>query len=112
MMPFLFIRTVTEKNTKFSVLIQKPRTHSFALVVMLFLNPLHFMKVSITSRELEVLRKSADGLSIKQIASDLDVSTQLIGKLQKEILIRTGAGNILNALQALAKHGFVLKDSI
>lgn len=70
------------------------------------------MKVSISSRELEILRKSADGLTVQQIASDLRVSTQLISKSQKEILLRTGTGTLINALHALAKNGFVLKETI
>jgi DNA-binding NarL/FixJ family response regulator len=68
------------------------------------------MKVSITSRELEILRKSADGLSIQQIASDMKVSQQIIVKSQKELMYRTGSGSLLNALQTLAKRGFVLRE--
>ena len=68
------------------------------------------MKVLISSRELEILRKSADGLTVKQIANELNVSQQQISKSQKEILSRTGAANLLNALQALAKNGFVLRE--
>ena len=68
------------------------------------------MKVSISSRELEILRKSADGLTIQQIANELKVSQQLISKSQKEILSRTGSANLLNAMQALAKNGFVLRE--
>jgi DNA-binding NarL/FixJ family response regulator len=66
------------------------------------------MKVSISSTELEILRKSADGFTVKQIAKDLNISQQLISRSQKEILVRTGAGDSLNALMALAKRGFVL----
>lgn len=68
------------------------------------------MKVSISSRELEILRKSADGFSVKQIADELNVSHQMISKSQKEILQRTGAGSLVNALQALAKEGFIIKE--
>lgn len=68
------------------------------------------MKVLISSRELKILRKSADGLTLSQIANDLNLSQQLISKSQKEILIKAGAGNSLNALQALAKKGFVLTE--
>jgi DNA-binding NarL/FixJ family response regulator len=66
------------------------------------------MKVSISSRELEILRKSADGFTVQQIAHDLNVSQQMISKAQKEILQRTGTVNLLKALQALAKKGFIL----
>lgn len=68
------------------------------------------MKVSITSRELEILRKSADGLTTQQIARDLNTSSQLISKSQKEILQKTGSSNVLSALQMLAKKGFVLTE--
>jgi DNA-binding NarL/FixJ family response regulator len=68
------------------------------------------MKVSISSRELEILRKSADGLTAHQIAHELNVSHQMITKIQKEILQRTGAVNLLKALQALARKGFVLTE--
>jgi DNA-binding NarL/FixJ family response regulator len=68
------------------------------------------MKVSISSRELEILRKSADGFTVQQIAHDLNVSQQMISKTQREILQRTGAVNLLKALQALARKGFVLTE--
>lgn len=68
------------------------------------------MKVPISSRELEILRKSAEGLTVKEIASELNAKQQDISKSQKEILIRTGQGNLVNALQALAKRGFVLTE--
>lgn len=68
------------------------------------------MKVSISSRELEILRKSADGLTVQQIALDMKVSQQMITKAQKEILQRTGAVNLLKALQSLARKGFVLTE--
>jgi DNA-binding NarL/FixJ family response regulator len=68
------------------------------------------MKVSISSKELEILRKSAEGQTVQQIANELNVSHQIISKSQKEILIRTGAGNLVNALQTLAKRGFVLTE--
>ena len=67
------------------------------------------MKVTISSRELEILRKSADGLTIQQIANEMNVSQQLISRTQRDILNRTGAGDPLIALQVLAKNGFVLQ---
>ena len=66
------------------------------------------MKVSISSTELEIIRKSADGCTVQEIAKDLNVSQQMISRSQREILIRTGAGDSLNALMALAKRGFTL----
>ena len=68
------------------------------------------MKVPISSRELEILRKSAEGLTVKEIASELNAKQQEISKSQKEILIRTGEGNLVNALQAVARRGFVLTE--
>ncbi len=68
------------------------------------------MKVPISSKELEILRKSAEGLTVQQIANDLNVSQQIISKSQKELLSRTGSGNIISALQSLAKSGFVLTE--
>lgn len=68
------------------------------------------MKVPISSRELEILRKSAEGLTVKEIASELNAKQQEISKSQKEILIRTGQGTLVNALQALARRGFVLTE--
>lgn len=70
------------------------------------------MKVSISSRELEILRKSADGCTAQQIAFDLNLSQQAIIKSQKELLLRTRTGNLLNALQTLARSGFVLIEDV
>lgn len=69
-----------------------------------------FMKVSISSMELEILRKSAEGLSVNEIARELHLSQQIISKSHKDILSRTGAGSPINALQALARNGFVLTE--
>jgi DNA-binding NarL/FixJ family response regulator len=68
------------------------------------------MKISISSKELEILRKSAEGFSVEQIASDLHLSQQIISRSQKDILSRTGVSSCMNALQALAKRGFVLTE--
>jgi DNA-binding NarL/FixJ family response regulator len=68
------------------------------------------MKVPISSTELEILRRSAEGFSVKEIASELNVSQQVISRSQKEILMRTGEGNLINALQAVARRGFVLTE--
>ena len=68
------------------------------------------MKITISSKELEILRKSAEGFSVQQIADELHVSQQIISKSQKEILSRTGVNSSVNALQALARRGFVLTE--
>jgi DNA-binding NarL/FixJ family response regulator len=68
------------------------------------------MKVSISPKELEILRKSAEGQTVQQIANDLNVSQQMISRSQKEILLRTGAASPINALQTVAKRGFVITE--
>jgi DNA-binding CsgD family transcriptional regulator len=68
------------------------------------------MKISISSKELEILRKSAEGIPLQQIADDLHLSQQIISKSQKEILSRTGVNSCVSALQALAKRGFTLTE--
>ena len=68
------------------------------------------MKIPITSQELEILRKSAEGLTAQQIAVELNTDPKIIAKTQKEILARTSTSNVMNALQELARKGFELKD--
>lgn len=68
------------------------------------------MKVSLSTRELEILRKAADGFTTKQIANELNVSEKIISSTQKELLNKIGEANVLRALQAIAKRGFELKD--
>ena len=70
------------------------------------------MKILISSRELEILRKSADGLSISQIASDLDLAPQIVTASKKQILQKTESRDVIDALLALAKNGFILKDNV
>jgi DNA-binding CsgD family transcriptional regulator len=100
------------QNTRFLVLLAGMNVRIFVALENPT-SPLTFnamMKVSISSKELEILRKSAEGQTVKQIADDLNVSQQLISRSQKQILLRTGAGNLVNALQALARRGFVLTE--
>jgi DNA-binding NarL/FixJ family response regulator len=68
------------------------------------------MKIAISSKELEILRKSAEGFSVEEIAEDLHVSQQVIAKSQKEVLSRAGVNSSINALQAIARRGFVLTE--
>lgn len=68
------------------------------------------MKVPMSSTELEILRRSAEGFSVQEIASELHVSQQIISRSQKDILTRTGEGSLIRALQAIAKRGFVLTE--
>jgi DNA-binding NarL/FixJ family response regulator len=68
------------------------------------------MKYSVSSRELEILRKMADGTSVKEIADEFGLTPQVVTKYQKEILQRTRSANAMVALQSLAKSGFVLVE--
>ncbi|HEY0653559.1 MAG TPA: LuxR C-terminal-related transcriptional regulator [Chryseosolibacter sp.] len=68
------------------------------------------MKIAISSKELEILRKSAEGVSLQQIADELHLPQQIISKSQKEILSRAGVTSSVNALQALAKRGFTITE--
>jgi DNA-binding NarL/FixJ family response regulator len=68
------------------------------------------MKIQITSHELEVLRKSAEGNTVQQIASDLNITPKDVAKCQKQILSITSTSNLMNALQELARKGFELRD--
>lgn len=63
-----------------------------------------------SSRELEILRKSAEGLTPEEIASELNLNQKEINKLHKGILQRTGSTNEIMALQVIAKNGFVLTE--
>ncbi len=68
-------------------------------------------KVSISTHELEVLRKAADGFTTRQIANELNVSEKSISTTQKELLLKIGEANVLRALQAIARRGFELKEN-
>lgn len=68
------------------------------------------MKVSMSIRELEILRKSAEGLPPEQIANDLSESLQQIRESQKRIMAKTGTRTLFSALQVLAKNGFVFTE--
>ena len=68
------------------------------------------MKVSMSIRELEIVRKSAEGLSAAQIANDLNESEEQIKDSQRRILMKTGTRNLFRALHALAKNGFVFTE--
>lgn len=69
------------------------------------------MKVSISIRELEILRKSAEGLSLDQIAKDLNESKKQISQAQTVIMLKTGSRDLYSALHVLAKNGFVFAES-
>lgn len=68
------------------------------------------MKIAISSKELEILRKSAEGYTAEEIANELHVTQQMISRLQKDLLNRAGANSSINALQAIARRGFILTE--
>jgi DNA-binding NarL/FixJ family response regulator len=70
------------------------------------------MKIHISSQELEILRKSAEGMTVQQIASELNLNPKEVSKSQKMILSRTSCANVMSALQELARKGFELKDEL
>jgi DNA-binding NarL/FixJ family response regulator len=68
------------------------------------------MKVLISARELEILRKSVYGLSVKQIADELKMSPLEVDKSLKNVLKNTQSKEPLQALQNLAKFGFEISE--
>jgi DNA-binding CsgD family transcriptional regulator len=68
------------------------------------------MKVSISSRELEILRKSVYGLRPDQIASELMISSREVEKSLKGVLRNTQSKEPLQAMQILAKKGFLITE--
>jgi DNA-binding NarL/FixJ family response regulator len=82
------------------------KTEDFGFLLHLNLT----MKIFISSRELAVLRKSVDGLSVKQIAIELNLQPHEIAQFQKEICQKTGASTSMMALQNLASYGFTLTE--
>jgi DNA-binding NarL/FixJ family response regulator len=68
------------------------------------------MKVSISARELEILRKSVYGLSSDQIANELRISSKEVSDSLKVIMKTTQCKEPLQAMQTLAKNGFSIVD--
>jgi DNA-binding NarL/FixJ family response regulator len=68
------------------------------------------MKVIITARDLEILRKAVYGLDSDQIANDLMISSKEVEISLKVVLKSTQCKDPLNAMQALAKNGFIVSD--
>jgi len=64
------------------------------------------MKVSISSREFEVLRKSVYGLTNEQIADELMMTSRDVEKTLKGVLKNTRCKEPLQAMQTLAQKGF------
>ena len=68
------------------------------------------MQIAISSQQLEILRKSAFGLSMKEIAGELNVSQDEVERALKIIMKSTQSKEPAHALQTLARNGFSLMD--
>jgi DNA-binding NarL/FixJ family response regulator len=68
------------------------------------------MKVSISARELEILRKSVYGLSSDQIANELRISAGEVDRSLKVVMKTTQCKEPLQAMQSLAKNGFSITE--
>jgi DNA-binding NarL/FixJ family response regulator len=68
------------------------------------------MKVSISSRDLEILRKAVYGLSHDQIANELRINAEEVQTALKHVLKNTQSKEPLQAMQILAKNGFVIAN--
>lgn len=67
------------------------------------------MKTLVTNRELEVLRKAADGLDEQAIAVSLMLDRKEVQHCKADILKRLGVSDPLHAISFLAKNGFSIK---
>lgn len=68
------------------------------------------MILQVTNRELEVLRKAADGLDEQSIAISLMLERREVQNCKTDILKRLGATNPLQAILLLAKNGFSIRN--
>jgi DNA-binding NarL/FixJ family response regulator len=68
------------------------------------------MKVSIRARDLEILRKAVYGLDPSQIANDLMLSSGEVENALRQVLKNTKCKEPLQAMQTLAKNGFIIAD--
>jgi DNA-binding NarL/FixJ family response regulator len=67
----------------------------------------HVIDESLTDRELEVLRKVAEGTSNKRIASCLSVSEGTVKSHMKNIMSKLGANDRTHAVTIAIKRGFI-----
>jgi DNA-binding NarL/FixJ family response regulator len=70
----------------------------------------NMMKVFISARELEILRKAVYGLTTDEIAHQLKMDTDQVQRSLKSVMKNTHAKEPIEALQNLAKNGFQLAD--
>jgi DNA-binding NarL/FixJ family response regulator len=73
-------------------------------------DPTRYMQVALSSQQLEILRKSASGISPRQIANELNVSEEEVERSLSVIMKSTHSKEPVHALQALAKQGFSMLD--
>jgi DNA-binding NarL/FixJ family response regulator len=64
------------------------------------------MKIVISTRDLEILRKSVYGLTAEQIANELRIPDKEVQVALRSILKNTQSKEPLQAMQTLAKNGF------
>jgi DNA-binding NarL/FixJ family response regulator len=68
------------------------------------------MQIAISSQQLEILRKSALGSSMKEIADELHLSQAEVERTVNLIMKSTHSKEPAHALQVLAKQGFSIMD--
>jgi DNA-binding CsgD family transcriptional regulator len=68
------------------------------------------MKVTISARQLEILRKAVDGRTSEEIASELMIGQSDVAYALKKILKSTQSKEPLQAMQNLAKYGFQISE--
>jgi DNA-binding CsgD family transcriptional regulator len=68
------------------------------------------MKVSISARQLEILRKAVYGLSPYEIANQLMIQERDVEKALKDVFKSTHSKEPLQAMQNLAKNGFQISE--
>jgi DNA-binding CsgD family transcriptional regulator len=68
------------------------------------------MKVSISARQLEILRKAVYGLSAYEIANQLMIQERDVEKALKDVFKSTQSKEPLQAMQNLAKNGFQISE--
>lgn len=64
-------------------------------------------RISISNRELEVLHLLSKGLSSKQMAAQMHISTNTVSNHRKNLLVKTGAKSSAELLNFAARHGYL-----
>ena len=67
-------------------------------------------EINFTEREYEVYKLSAEGLPIKQIASRLSLSNRTVEKHRQNIMKKTNAHNIVEAIRNFQKAHSLFSD--